>query len=137
MPTIGPEIPAHLLNRKRTDEEDHDADSTQPVGPIIPQELLNQAQDEEEDYVPALPPDIAATRSGGSSSGPSTSQYVRVTLPSSLDSRYYSDDDDDDVGPKPLPPGTRHEETDAVREFMEREEKRRKELEVHNCALGW
>jgi hypothetical protein len=138
MSPIGPEIPAHLLNRHNTDE-DHDTEPTLSVGPHIPPELLNQTQDDEddEDYVPALPPDMAATRSAGpSTSGNPTNKHVGVSgpalVPSSYDSRHYSDDDDDDddVGPKPLPPGMRHVETDAVREFMEKEEKRRKELEV-------
>ena len=40
------------------------------------------------------------------------------------------DDDDDDFGPKPLPAGMQHQQTDAVKEFIEREEKRRKLAEV-------
>jgi hypothetical protein len=40
------------------------------------------------------------------------------------------DDSDDDVGPKPLPAGMHHEETDAVKEFLASEEKRRKLAEV-------
>jgi Protein of unknown function (DUF3752) len=142
MPTIGPDIPAHLLNRNRTDEEDHAIDSNPAVGPQIPQALLNQTQDDEEeddDYVPALPPDMVATRSvGPSTSKPSTSKTVEVPVPPPIHSSYHSrhsSDDEDDVGPKPLPPGMRHEETDAVREFMEKEERRRKELEVRKCNL--
>jgi len=137
MSTIGPEVPAHLLNRHKNDEAEHDADLNAPVGPQIPPELLNQVHDDEEeedDYVPALPPDMVATRSAGpSASGTSASRYARVPGPaqSPYDSKHYSDDDDDDdVGPKPLPPGIKHAETDAVREFMKSEEKRRKELEV-------
>jgi hypothetical protein len=34
-------------------------------------------------------------------------------------------DDDDEFGPKPLPAGMQHQQTDAVKEFIEREEKRR------------
>jgi hypothetical protein len=136
MPIVGPEIPAHLLNRHRTDEDGHDTDSNLPIGPEIPSELLEQEQDdddeEEEDYLPALPPDMVATRSAGPYAGPSTSIVSRPPPAHSLyNSIHYSDDDDDDdVGPKPLPPGVTHAETDAVREFMEKEEKRRKELEV-------
>jgi hypothetical protein len=139
MPTIGPEFPAHLL---RVGEEDHATGSV--VGPQIPQRLLNLAQDDEEedDYIPALPPDMVATRfAGPSASKPSTSKPVGVSMPPpgrSYDSRHFSDDDDDsddDVGPKPLPSGVKHAETDAVREFMEKEEKRRKELEACKCIF--
>lgn len=42
------------------------------------------------------------------------------------------DDSDDDVGPKPLPAGMKHQESSAVQEFMEREERRRKQLEEAN-----
>lgn len=45
-------------------------------------------------------------------------------------------DSDDDVGPKPLPAGMHHEAADPVKEFMEREEKRRKLAEVGRvCTL--
>jgi hypothetical protein len=48
-------------------------------------------------------------------------------------SQYYPDEDsdDDDVGPKPLPSGLQPmHEKDAVTEFMEREERRRKNEEI-------
>lgn len=143
MSTIGPAIPAHLLNRHGTNEEGLDTDSDSPVGPQIPVELLNQANDdaEEEGYVPALPPDMVATRSAGSSSTSRATTNTHgasglVQGQSSYIHRYQSDDDDDDdVGPQPLPPGTRHAETDAVREFVEKEEKRRRELEVRQLHL--
>ena len=47
-------------------------------------------------------------------------------------SRYEDDDDDDDVGPRPLPAGYAVEEKDGVQEFLEREERRRKQLEVRS-----
>ena len=40
------------------------------------------------------------------------------------------DDDDDEVGPMPLPGGFVVEEKDGVTEFLEKEEKRRKQVEV-------
>jgi hypothetical protein len=39
-------------------------------------------------------------------------------------------DSDDDLGPRPLPAGVGFEERDAVKEFMAKEEKRRREVEV-------
>ena len=41
-----------------------------------------------------------------------------------------TDDDDDDVGPMPLPAGVALYEKDGVEEFLEREERRRKNIEV-------
>ena len=46
--------------------------------------------------------------------------------------RYEEDEDDDDVGPRPLPAGYAVEEKDGVQEFLEREERRRKQLEVRS-----
>lgn len=140
MSAIGPELPPHLLNRARDENEN----TTPPTaaGPSIPDELLNQGGDEEEDeddYGPALPPDMVAGRSAGpSTSGPSTNKrIVGPSVPSyppvydPLSHMSFSDDDDDDdVGPKPLPAGVRHAEIDPVKLFMEKEEKRRKEVEV-------
>jgi len=39
------------------------------------------------------------------------------------------DDDDDDIGPKPFV-GSQHSQPDAIKDFMEKEEKRRKAAEV-------
>ncbi|KAG6806344.1 hypothetical protein H0H87_002802, partial [Tephrocybe sp. NHM501043] len=44
-------------------------------------------------------------------------------------SAYSEDNDDDDFGPKLLPAGVQHAQTDAMQEFMEREERRRKQAE--------
>ena len=38
--------------------------------------------------------------------------------------------DDNDFGPKPLPARIQHQQTDAVKEFIERKEKQRKLAEV-------
>ena len=46
-----------------------------------------------------------------------------------------SDSDDDEFGPKPLPAGMQHQQTDAVKEFIEREEKRRKLAEVYKILI--
>lgn len=149
MSGIGPELPAHLLNRHKSNDSEEEETQATPVGPTIPAELLNQAIDDEDededDYAPALPPDMLATRSTGPSlPGPSSSssttgkRVVGPSIPSyppTYDPRFhssFSDDDDDDFGPKPLPAGVKHAETDAVKEFMEREEKRRKEAEVRS-----
>ena len=42
----------------------------------------------------------------------------------------FDDSDDEDVGPMPLPAGYAVEEKDGVTEFLEKEERRRKQIEV-------
>lgn len=154
MSSIGPELPPHLMKRpESTSQEDEPA----IVGPQIPAELLqrqapaplshepnasNQDDDDDnDDYGPALPPDLAASRSRNAS-GPSSSSKklvgpsLRPSYPTTYDrnAQYDSDDSDDDVGPKPLPAGVSHEEVDGVRQFIEKEEKRRKEVEVWSAG---
>lgn len=152
MSSIGPELPPHLLNLRSASSEESEKEKhpSITVGPQIPPECVNQADvpdnenDDEDDYVPALPPDLIAARVAGPSAppvasgkrqlGPSFPTYAPTYNPH----HYYSDDDDDDddnFGPKPLPPGMQHEATDAVKEFMEKEEKRRKEIEVSLVPL--
>ena len=132
----GPHIPTHLLKPPSTSK------ASVTVGPIIPPEFLkssanNEEEEEEDDYMPELPPDLVQSRvAGPSAPGPSRRQ-AGPSLPSyapTYDPRSYADeedDDDDDFGPKPLPTGMQHRQTDAVKEFMEKEEKRRKHLEVY------
>ena len=64
--------------------------------------------------------------------GPEVPSHLKASDPTT---NYHSadeddDDSDDDFGPKPLPAGMQHQQTDAVKEFIEREEKRRKLAEV-------
>jgi hypothetical protein len=144
MSAIGPELPPHLVNDStNTDDRNEEALTSNTVGPQIPPSLLKQDEEEDEDdYVPELPPDMIAGRSTGLTAAPSTSKRVvgpsMPSYPPTYDPRYhtsYSDDDeddDDDFGPKPLPAGVRHVEIDPVKQFMEKEEKRRKEVEVRD-----
>lgn len=152
MSSIGPELPPHLLNQQKSSSDEgveEENPSVITVGPQIPPQLLsepyNDDEDEDEDdYVPALPPDLIAARVAGPSAPPEASSSASLgkrqlgpSLPTYAPTydphHYYSDeddDDDDDFGPKPLPPGMQHEATDAVKEFMEKEERRRKQIEV-------
>jgi len=140
---IGPDIPAYLAQLKSTTPEEEDAPEAGPsvgpsVGPVIPAHLLStsttsstpqpeEEEEEEDDYVPALPPDLLAARSA---SAP-IAKLQGPALPPHLARRREeeSEDDDDDYGPKPLPAGFVVEEKSAVKQFMEREERRRKLLE--------
>jgi len=146
MASIGPELPPHLLNLQESSGSGEDR-GNRTIGPQIPPELVNrpppkegseEEDDDDDDYVPALPPDLLAARSGAfpsssSIAGPSK-KVVGPSLPPSYPITYgqgqYDDDSDDDVGPKPLPVGMKSQEADGVRQFMEKEEKRRKEVEV-------
>ncbi|KAI0666205.1 hypothetical protein C8Q78DRAFT_1198070 [Trametes maxima] len=137
---IGPEIPAHLLAAPAPENVDgSDTEGPAPIGPQIPSQALagasksttpplppraTEEEEDEDDYAPALPPGLAAVRA-------STRKVLGPTLPPSVagPSRYDDYDDDDDVGPRPLPQGYVEEEKDGVQEFIEREERRRKQLE--------
>ncbi|TFK84870.1 hypothetical protein K466DRAFT_209697 [Polyporus arcularius HHB13444] len=133
---IGPDLPPHLLAQSSSHPEDDNSDSdigpAPPIGPIIPPSVsvsqkpppAEEEEDDEDDYAPALPPELAAARA-------STSKKVLgPAFPPSVAGPYYGDDDDDDdVGPRPLPAGYVIEEKDGVQEFLEREERRRKQLE--------
>jgi len=139
MVAIGPEIPPHLL---RGPESAHDSEPEQ-VGPQIPPQALgsrqpidNEDEDGEEDYIPSLPPDLIAERSrlkASSSSLPTNLLAGPSMAPSYLasnSSRLSDGDSDDDIGPKPLPAGISFQNTDGVQEFMLREERRQKQIEV-------
>lgn len=148
----GPQIPAHLVQQSTLniyDEDDDDNDGPKPavtIGPSIPAEFLKTPESligDSDDDGPDLPPHLrkGSRKEAGPSvptSGPSTGKrQVGPTFPSyapTYDPTTYhdSEDDDDDFGPKPLPAGMQHQQTDAVKEFIEREEKRRKLAEV--CA---
>ncbi|KDR68786.1 hypothetical protein GALMADRAFT_78060 [Galerina marginata CBS 339.88] len=138
---IGPQIPAHLLSSNSRpssssegkvqvfDDEDED-DGPQPgpigpsIGPTIPPEVKKQLGASVSRPVagPSISPPSASTSKR--TLGPSLPNYAPTYAPNT--SLYDDDSDDDDVGPKPLPAGMQHQKTDAVQEFLEREEKRRK-----------
>ncbi|KAF9261537.1 hypothetical protein L218DRAFT_869710 [Marasmius fiardii PR-910] len=130
--TVDPEIPSDLLKKRTTATTEEVA----VVGPQIPSELLKQRatapeeeEEDEDDYMPALPPDLAASRSGPEFAATSTNKkIIGPAFPPQHGS--YSDDDDDDVGPMPLPAGyQKPAEVDGVKQFLEQEEKRRKNIE--------
>ena len=134
--SIGAHIPPHLLA------------STNDV-----------SDDDDDDYMPALPPDLAAARtkvgpspqptkglssdspprvsaaSKGKIHGPALPCVSPPTFPSHSPSvsRSGADSDfnsDSEVGPQPLPSSTHPKaEKSAVQEFIEREERRRKNVE--------
>ena len=155
MASIGPQIPEHLLKGKNgtveivSDDEDEFGPAPPPdenasIGPQAPPRLISQKpsidtgieEDEEEDsYGPALPPDFGAAQAGPSSPKPILkAPPKRILGPSFPAPGEFYDDDDDDFGPKPLPSASNSQNGDGlsegVREFIEKEERRRKELEV-------
>jgi len=139
-PSVGPSIPTHLLSGtvdRSTTPEDEDVEAegpprptigpsipsivpAQPSGPAFPQD--EEDEEEEDDYTPALPPKLLASRSASKRvHGPS--------FPPSAAQGFGGEDSDEDVGPMPLPAGFSLPETDAVSEFLEKEERRRKHVE--------
>ena len=134
MSFIGPELPSHLINPKDSEDDNEPSEK----GPQIPAHLVQQStlniydEDDDEEAGPSLP-----------TPGPSTEKrQVGPTFPSyalTYDPTTYhngeDDDDDDDFGPKPLPAGMQHQQTDAVKEFIESEKKRRKLAEVCTKTL--
>ncbi|KAI0697147.1 hypothetical protein BC835DRAFT_1270798 [Cytidiella melzeri] len=139
---IGPDLPPHLLrNRSTTSGEDDEPEAgpSQPasIGPTLPSHLLTKKpaptptedEDDEDDYMPALPPDLNRSQPPVPSGPPR--KVMGPSFPPSITGRgsFHDDEDDDDVGPMPLPAGYVMKEKDGVTEFLEREEKRRKEVE--------
>jgi hypothetical protein len=135
MSFTGPHVPEHLL-------------------PTVPATTENDAtESDEDDYTPALPPELAAARkaTGPSSElipGPSTRRSPplppprRVIGPAFPSARPIHDvnpdsdsDSDGDVGPRPLPADVlakTRDDTSGVKEFLEREARRRKNVEEAN-----
>ena len=83
------------------------------IGPQIPPELLNRRQrDDDDEYAPEMPPEMAHR-----------------------EEEEEEGSDDDEVGPMPLPSGV-FVVSDPVLEFMEKEEKRRKQVEVRRSPYS-
>jgi hypothetical protein len=121
---IGPAIPG-LIRPARS--------SIPPSGPSTSLQIQEsfsskpdtEDEEDEDDYTPALPPDLIAQRA-------SQKRVQGPTLPSAAVPNDYDEDDEDDIGPMPLPPAysNLHQEEDGVAEFLEREKRRKKAIEV-------
>lgn len=127
-PHIGPQIP--------NGSGSPDVLNNYSVGPQLPSGFTPEApryeeeEEDEDDYAPALPPDLVATRTGGSNDiGSSRRVHGPAMGPMR---REEEEESDDEVGPVPLPQGVVLEEEDGVREFLEKEEQRRKAIEVRD-----
>ncbi|KAL4069092.1 hypothetical protein J3A83DRAFT_4535631 [Scleroderma citrinum] len=114
------------------------------IGPQIPAHFVpvSDNSDDDDDYTPALPPELAAARkkAGPSSEDPKSQSPANAgkgrvygpALPHAGPSRssYPDSDSDSEVGPQPLPSSASAQpEKSAVEEFIEREERRRKNVE--------
>ncbi|KIL61870.1 hypothetical protein M378DRAFT_82004 [Amanita muscaria Koide BX008] len=124
---IGPALPPHLVAQGDGEEQDVS------IGPQIPVHLLAQKsttppleEDDEDGSVPLPEPRKQAQTSGPSSSV--ARRPIGPVLPSyALNDE---DEDEDEVGPRPPSYyGVQHDVDDGVRQFMEVEEKRRKQIE--------
>jgi hypothetical protein len=129
MSFIGPDLPSHLTNPKDSENDDEPSEK----GPQIPAHLVQQStlniydEDDDDDDDDEGPKPASGPSTGKRQLGPTLPSYAPTYDPSTY---HNSEDDDDDFGPKPLPAGMQHEQADAVKEFIEREEKRRKLAEV-------
>ena len=154
MASIGPQIPSHLLAHSRTSTgrrshsptSDNGESQSVPskatvIGPQIPVLQVN-IDDNDDAYGPALPPDLVSSRTESqpdSTAGPSKLLQARRVIGPSLpghDPSSHDDgsegDDSDGYGPMPLSVSMQRSDSvsEGVREFMEKEEKRQKEIEV-------
>ncbi|KAJ7174518.1 hypothetical protein C8R46DRAFT_1252116 [Mycena filopes] len=114
-PSCPPLAPPHLLNPSTDDIKDGVED-----GPPVPPKVDGSDSDSDNDYGPALPPDMRGPPCRRRTYSPTYDRRVQYHDPN---------DSDDDVGPRPLPAGVGFAEQDAAKEFMAKEEKRRKEAE--------
>ncbi|KAF8329117.1 uncharacterized protein EI90DRAFT_3125426 [Cantharellus anzutake] len=112
------------------------------IGPQLPLEysrnLANEEDEDEDDdsYAPALPPDMLPPARSTFASAP-----MFIKRPSFPPRPVHDDvDNDDDYGPMPLPTGgsslLRKDRHDGVREFLEREETRKRNIEVIDESRG-
>jgi hypothetical protein len=152
MSSIGPQLPPHLLaaiSKPDVSGDEDDANDPSPsppsasIGPQIPStvstagpQLPDAEADSDDDYAPALPPGFSvkpATAHTAAVSAPAPSgRVVGPTMPSHP-ARHEDDDSEDEIGPSPFSAGP-SARRDAVAEFREREESRRKALEVRLLA---
>ncbi|KAI0719076.1 hypothetical protein C8T65DRAFT_759921 [Cerioporus squamosus] len=121
---IGPDLPPHLLAQSSSHQKTTTPTRRQGLHPSDPRFLLLLYEEDEDDYALALPPELAAARAS------TAKKVIGPAFPPSVTGPHYDDEDDDeDVGPRPLPAGYVIPEKDGVQEFLEREERRRKQLE--------
>lgn len=145
---IGPDLPSHLQSKSTPVPEDDEPEAGPSIGPQVPTSLLSSSaapayapqdgeDEEEDDYVPELPPDLAAARSAESKDNAPRARPQGPAFPSSVGRSRQDDesDDDDDYGPMPLPAGYVAKEKSGVEQFLEREERRKKMLEVSSFFL--
>ena len=123
---IGPAIP-DSSKRSTTPEAGSSIGPQVPTNYAVEKPVEEEEEEEEDDYVPELPPDLVAQRAV---------QQARVlgpSLPSAVRNDY-DDSDDEDVGPMPLPEylSSQQQEKSAVEEFLEREKRRQKAMEVRD-----
>lgn len=126
---IGPSIPTHLTAAEPTKSDSEQSPVEPEEANSVPFKTVpdDDDEDDEDDYAPALPPDMLPARTSAShTTGQSAKRQIGPSFPRPQE----DEDEDEDVGPMPLPAHLIIEEKDGVQEFMEREERRRKQIEV-------
>ncbi|THH06338.1 hypothetical protein EW146_g9640, partial [Bondarzewia mesenterica] len=123
MASISPQRPSHMPNASNPST----VPSLRPPHPPYEEE---EEEEDDDDYTPALPPDLAASRSTGTGPGSTAGPSRRVLGPSLGPQRQEEEESEDEaIGPAPPPAGVTLDPRDGIREFMEKEEQRRKHIE--------
>jgi len=132
-PVAGPQLPPGFSTTTTTVvDDDNEVGPGPSIGPSIPAHLLAP---QKRSSTPPSPPRARRQPEAGPSTGqrvvgPALPNYGPTYNPQTYGNIEEDSDSDDDVGPKPLPAGMQHQETNAVQEFLEREERMRKAREV-------
>jgi len=141
-PSVGPALPPHLQRSKRhAVDEDRGPPLGSSIGPDIPPHLRHSVPSEDDDERPSvgpsigptLPPHLRRPTSNGDNDEPSSDISPSSIPPNQAQQLDAEDDDsDDDFGPQPLPAHlhTSYSANDGVREFLEKEERRKRNIEV-------
>ncbi|KDQ17578.1 hypothetical protein BOTBODRAFT_29754 [Botryobasidium botryosum FD-172 SS1] len=118
---IGPQLPPHLQQRNPAAEDDEGAE---------PQLPNDESDDDADSFAPSLPPDLVVRKPQAGPAAPPPAVGPSFPTASSVNYPTEDDDDDDDYGPMPAPAHAGvQEEEDGVKEFLAREERRRKQAE--------
>jgi hypothetical protein len=113
---IGPALPPHLRKKSADVGEE--------------ERKQNSGNSEEDDYGPALPPGFAARRAGPKPVDVTPARTEEPTRQSNNRDDEYDDDDDDIIGPQLPSSIVAQDPEDGVREFLEREQRRKELAEV-------
>ena len=144
MSDIGPALPPHLQKRRAATPEAEPKPQASPsveeVGPALPPHILaaRKAKAAQASTSIVTPPVAPLSSSESKKTYGPTLPAAGAAPPVSRTAyaEYDEEDDDDDVGPRPEMAYRGDQPGDAVREFLEREERVNKLREVRQAFLN-